>query len=66
MKEEKPCIICNQSIAANADRPEIWDKGNNAEPVATGQCCDKCNAEVVVARILALIKAGKAARIGRS
>ena len=35
----------------------IWDKGNNAEPVKTGRCCDKCNlTEVLPARFQSINK----------
>ncbi len=47
---EDPCVLCGESIAENAKNP-IWLKGNNAEPLAEGQCCDICNDAVVVARI---------------
>ena len=46
------CIICEQDIEANAFDPR-WVKGNNAEPVASGQCCDVCNdTKVVPARMM--------------
>ena len=37
--EPKTCVICNQ---------EYTGYGNNAEPVAKGYCCDKCNMEKVI------------------
>jgi len=45
-----PCVICGDSIAENAVT-SFWLKGNNAQPLAEGQCCDICNEAVVVARI---------------
>jgi len=30
--------------------------GNNAEPVTIGRCCDKCNTNVLMARIMQSIK----------
>mgnify|MGYP003673697284 CR=1 FL=1 len=45
-----PCVLCGESIAENANSP-IWLKGNNALPLAEGQCCDICNDAVVLARI---------------
>ncbi len=33
------CVICNQDIKPNAIG---WKHGNNAQPVAEGQCCDEC------------------------
>ena len=35
----KVCIICGS---------EYSEWGNNAQPVADGQCCDFCNAMIVV------------------
>jgi len=47
----KICVICKQDIKPNAIG---WAHGNNAQPVAEGQCCDECNTGVVVpARLLA-------------
>ena len=37
--EPKVCCICQR---------EFDGYGNNAEPVAVGQCCDECNMSVVV------------------
>ena len=31
----------------------IWDQGNNAQPVADGKCCDKCNMDIVLPHRLA-------------
>ena len=39
------CIICELPIDAD---PDGWDGGHNAEPIATGQCCGKCNDTVVI------------------
>jgi len=38
------CVICGNKIKNNI--------GNNAEPVAQGRCCDKCNVEVVKQRLI--------------
>ena len=52
---EKVCCICSgliKPLMSNDRPPEvIWDKGHNAEPVETGRCCDKCNTDVIMARI---------------
>jgi len=48
---EDPCVICGKSIAGNAIDPSFWAKGNNAQPVASGQCCDPCNIDVVLVRL---------------
>jgi len=38
------CVICNKRFEG---------KGNNAEPVATGICCDMCNmSKVIPARLM--------------
>ena len=36
------CCLCGK---------EIGQYGNNAEPLATGECCDKCNVEVIKERL---------------
>ena len=41
------CVICGEVIGA--DRYG-WDGGANAEPVAEGQCCWKCDENVVLPR----------------
>jgi len=42
------CSICRSDIEIKS----YWKNGNNAEPVNSGRCCDKCNISVVlVARI---------------
>ena len=40
------CVICSEKITAD---PNGWEGGCNAEPVADGQCCYKCDNEVVLA-----------------
>ena len=45
-----PCIICGEPV---------WGHGHNAEPVASGRCCDTCqDVEVMPARY-DLILSGK-------
>ena len=46
--ENEKCVICFESIVDNAKG--FWKKGNNASPIAKGQCCDICNITVVVKR----------------
>ena len=42
------CCLCEKEIEKVGD----WDKGNNAEPVASGRCCGECNnTKVIPARI---------------
>jgi len=43
------CVLCNEDIKPNAVG---WDGGNNAEPLAEGRCCDACNEDVIVARMV--------------
>ena len=44
-EKQMKCVICSQEITAD---PNGWDGGCNAEPVADGQCCHKCDNEVVL------------------
>jgi hypothetical protein len=53
-----PCVLCKKSLAKNANH-EFWLKGNNAQPLADGQCCDLCNIDVIMARINNLGFTGK-------
>ena len=39
------CVICNEKITAD---PFGWEGGCNAEPVASGQCCEYCDDNVVL------------------
>jgi hypothetical protein len=43
--EMSKCVICHDTIKPNASG---WDKGNNAWPVKSGQCCDTCDETVVI------------------
>lgn len=47
---KKKCCICGKEY-------EGW--GNNAQPLAEGQCCDGCNKKVIKARIEEIYKRGK-------
>jgi len=43
------CCLCNKTIKAKG----TWTKGNNAQPVKNGRCCDNCNyTKVLPERIL--------------
>ena len=47
----KKCCICKEplDVAIKSKTGEIlWDKGNNAEPIMSGRCCDSCDREVVL------------------
>lgn len=49
-KKLKVCSICNKAYIGY---------GNNAEPISSGRCCDKCNDIVIAARLVNLrLKAG--------
>ena len=44
------CVICGELVEVKLT-PEgevYWNQGENAEPVAEGRCCLKCNWEVVI------------------
>ena len=45
------CCICGEQIEPNQYG---WDRGHNARPVKEGQCCLKCNNDVVVPARIAL------------
>ena len=49
------CIICKGELDIHYDNngKVIWDQGNNAQPVANGICCDKCNMDIVLPHRLA-------------
>ena len=44
------CIICKQEIEKHYDNEGkvYWSEGHNAEPIASGRCCDKCNDTQVI------------------
>ncbi len=65
MREEKPCVICGGGLAENA-KDSRWLKGNNAEPLANGQCCDICNDKVLVARLARMLRQARISSISRS
>ena len=48
----KKCVICRQEIKPNAIG---WEHGNNAQPVAEGQCCDECNFNIVLPRRISIV-----------
>lgn len=39
---KKSCVLCGKLITGH---------GNNAEPLASGKCCDQCNMQVIMARM---------------
>lgn len=44
---KKSCVLCGKLITGH---------GNNAEPLASGKCCDQCNMQVIMARMKTLGK----------
>ncbi len=44
------CVICKENYTGH---------GNNAEPVMSGQCCDSCNREYVIAARLQDVDSGQ-------
>jgi hypothetical protein len=42
---ENVCAICSGPYKG---------LGNNAEPIESGRCCDKCNSSVIIARMMSL------------
>lgn len=50
------CSICGGPIIPLKVKGKIiWSKGNNAEPINSGRCCDVCNFTVVFPARLANI-----------
>ena len=49
--DKMKCVICDGEIKPLL-HPDtgvvVWEQGNNAEPVASGRCCDVCNRRIVV------------------
>ena len=44
------CCLCGEKIKVESNG---WNKGNNAQPLAEGRCCNKCNVtKVIPARII--------------
>ena len=46
------CCICKQEIVTD---PNGWNKGNNAEPVKSGRCCNTCSSVIVLPERIRLI-----------
>ena len=44
------CIICKGEIDKQYNDKGVmyWDQGHNARPVADGQCCSRCNEDIVI------------------
>ena len=50
MENSNKCVICNKKIVADEHG---WEGGCNAEPVASGQCCKRCDDTIVLPARLA-------------
>jgi hypothetical protein len=44
---ESKCCICHGPLAVGEELRRGWLDGNNAQPVAEGRCCEKCERDVV-------------------
>ena len=42
--QSRPCVICGQPIGVDSYG---WAGGQNAEPIASGQCCEDCDLAIV-------------------
>ena len=52
------CCMCGKKI--RKEPITGWDKGNNAEPIMTGRCCNQCNDIVIRVRLSKLAERSKA------
>ena len=60
------CILCNGEIEKKYNQKGVmyWDQGENAQPLADGQCCGSCNREAVIpARILEFTQTTRLAKL---
>jgi len=46
----KDCVICGSKISPHMTDEGVvyWEGGHNAEPYASGRCCDLCHGEFVL------------------
>jgi hypothetical protein len=46
----KDCIICGSNIPPHKNEEGVvyWEGGHNAEPYASGRCCDLCHDLLVI------------------
>ena len=46
----KDCVICGSKITPHMTDEGVvyWEGGHNAEPYASGRCCDLCHGEFVL------------------
>ena len=38
------CCFCKKETEKRGE----WSKGNNAQPITDGRCCDKCDVDFVI------------------
>ena len=59
-KTEKKCVLCKGEIDKQYTPEGImfWDEGHNAQPLAEGQCCTKCNETKVIPKRLGVFSVG--------
>jgi len=38
------CCFCKKEIEKHGS----WNKGNNAQPISNGRCCDQCDTDFVI------------------
>ncbi len=55
------CVICKRDIEHKVHNGRVyWTQGNNAQPIADGRCCDRCDVGVVLrARLVDMQKRRK-------
>ena len=56
--DDRKCSICEGHIEPlrNDSGEDVWEGGNNAEPVNDGRCCNQCNMTVVIPARIAMIE----------
>ena len=52
MKWKDICNLCDKPLRVRRDSNDkvLWQEGHNADPLATGYCCDVCHQKVLEAR----------------
>jgi len=52
MKWKDICNLCDKPLRVRRDSNDkvLWREGHNADPLATGYCCDVCHQKVLEAR----------------
>lgn len=55
------CVLCKKQIEED---DHGWSDGHNAQPLASGRCCDPCNTEVIKARLKVMSGVNHKAELG--